>query len=68
MCLRNDFLYISGNSSQYNNILMTLRKVANHPLLLRSLYTDETLLEMASKYCKVLTDYFNGGFGSSLAC
>ncbi|KAM7452234.1 ATP-dependent helicase smarcad1 [Porites harrisoni] len=42
----------SGNSSQYNNILMTLRKAANHPLLLRSLYTDETLLEMAKKYCK----------------
>ena len=58
MCLRNVFLHISGNSSQYNNILMTLRKAANHPLLLRSLYTDENLLEMAKKYCKVLTDYF----------
>ena len=58
MFLRNVFIYISGNSSQYNNILMTLRKAANHPLLLRSLYTDETLLEMAKKYCKVLTDYF----------
>jgi len=58
MFLRKVFIYFSGNSSQYNNILMTLRKAANHPLLLRSLYTDETLLEMASKYCKVLTDYF----------
>lgn len=58
MCFRNVFLYISGNNSQYNNILMTLRKAANHPLLLRSLYTDETLLKMASKYCKVLTNYF----------
>ena len=58
MFLRDVFVFISGNSSQYNNILMTLRKAANHPLLLRSLYTDETLLEMAKKYCKVLTDYF----------
>ena len=58
MFLTNVFIYISGNSSQYNNILMTLRKAANHPLLLRSLYTDETLLKMAKKYCKVLTDYF----------
>ena len=58
MFLRNVFLHISGNGSQYNNILMTLRKAANHPLLLRSLYTDETLLKMAKKYCKVLTDYF----------
>ena len=45
---------VSGGSSQYNNILMMLRKAANHPLLLRNLYKDETLLEMAKKYCKVV--------------
>ena len=31
-----------------------LRKAANHPLLLRNLYQDGALLEMAKKYCKVL--------------
>ena len=33
---------------------MLLRKAANHPLLLRSHYKDDLLLEMAKKYCKVL--------------
>ncbi|XP_078375262.1 SWI/SNF-related matrix-associated actin-dependent regulator of chromatin subfamily A containing DEAD/H box 1-like isoform X2 [Oculina patagonica] len=42
----------SDAGSQYNNILMLLRKAANHPLLLRSHYKDDALLEMAKKYCK----------------
>lgn len=42
----------SDASSQYSNILMLLRKAANHPLLLRSHYKDDVLLEMAKKYCK----------------
>jgi len=42
----------SNSGTQYNNILMMLRKAANHPLLLRSHYNDETLLTMAKKYCK----------------
>ncbi|XP_068755461.1 SWI/SNF-related matrix-associated actin-dependent regulator of chromatin subfamily A containing DEAD/H box 1-like [Montipora capricornis] len=42
----------SNSSSQYSNILMMLRKASNHPLLLRNLYKDGTLLEMAKKYCK----------------
>ncbi|KAJ7385780.1 ATP-dependent helicase smarcad1 [Desmophyllum pertusum] len=42
----------SDAGSQYNNILMLLRKAANHPLLLRSQYNDSALLEMAKKYCK----------------
>ena len=36
---------------------MMLRKAANHPLLLRNLYKDGTLLEMAKKYCKVCISY-----------
>lgn len=42
----------SNSGTQYNNILMMLRKAANHPLLLRSHYNDDTLLTMAKKYCK----------------
>lgn len=49
---------ISDAGSQYNNILMLLRKAANHPLLLRSHYKDGMLLEMAKKYCKVLLEVF----------
>ena len=30
-----------------NNIIMQLRKTANHPLLMRALYTDERVAEMA---------------------
>lgn len=37
---------------------MLLRKAANHPLLLRSHYKDDVLLEMAKKYCKVLLQVF----------
>jgi len=32
-------------------LLMNLRKTANHPLLLRNLYTDTKLTEMSKKYC-----------------
>jgi len=42
----------SDAGSQYSNILMLLRKAANHPLLLRSHYKDDVLLKMAKKYCK----------------
>ena len=43
----------SGNnnrelSSLMNNIIMQLRKTANHPLLLRALYTDARVAEMAA--------------------
>ena len=42
----------SGNnrelSSLMNNIIMQLRKTANHPLLLRALYTDEQVDAMAA--------------------
>ena len=34
-------------SSLMNNIIMQLRKTANHPLLMRALYTDERVAEMA---------------------
>lgn len=37
---------------------MLLRKAANHPLLLRSHYKHDVLLEMAKKYCKVLLQVF----------
>lgn len=47
------FVFHIGSGSQYSNILMLLRKAANHPLLLRNFYKDGTLLEMAKKYCKV---------------
>ena len=47
-------LSFSDTGSQYSNILMLLRKAANHPLLLRSHYKDNVLLEMAKKYCKVV--------------
>ena len=46
--------FLADSASQYSNIVMMLRKAANHPLLLRNLYQDEALLEMAKKYCKVL--------------
>lgn len=45
----------SNSASQYSNIVMMLRKAANHPLLLRNLYQDRALLEMAKKYCKDLS-------------
>ena len=51
-------LSLSDAGSQYSNILMLLRKAANHPLLLRSHYKDDLLLEMAKKYCKVLLQVF----------
>ena len=34
-------------SKQLTNVMMHLRKVANHPLLMRSIYTDDTLRLMA---------------------
>ncbi|RMX46069.1 hypothetical protein pdam_00001996 [Pocillopora damicornis] len=42
----------SDGGSQYSNILMLLRKAANHPLLLRNHFNDSILLKMAKKYCK----------------
>ncbi|XP_022785581.1 SWI/SNF-related matrix-associated actin-dependent regulator of chromatin subfamily A containing DEAD/H box 1-like [Stylophora pistillata] len=42
----------SDGGSQYSNILMLLRKAANHPLLLRNRFNDSILLKMAKKYCK----------------
>lgn len=51
-------LSFSDAGSQYSNILMLLRKAANHPLLLRSHYKDDVLFKMAKKYCKVLLQVF----------
>ncbi|KAJ1537039.1 ATP-dependent helicase smarcad1, partial [Nowakowskiella sp. JEL0078] len=36
-----DLVEISENKSTYSNILMQLRKAANHPLLFREIYTDD---------------------------
>jgi SWI/SNF-related matrix-associated actin-dependent regulator 1 of chromatin subfamily A len=36
-----------------NNIIMELRKAANHPLLRRAIYTDEKIKEMAKKVMTV---------------
>ena len=47
--------FSSDGGSQYSNILMLLRKAANHPLLLRNHFNDSILLKMAKKYCKVWT-------------
>ena len=50
--------FSSDGGSQYSNILMLLRKAANHPLLLRNHFNDSILLKMAKKYCKVWTFFF----------
>lgn len=34
-------------------MLMNLRKVANHPLLVRKLYNHEKLMNMSQSYVKV---------------
>ncbi|XP_032238134.2 SWI/SNF-related matrix-associated actin-dependent regulator of chromatin subfamily A containing DEAD/H box 1 isoform X2 [Nematostella vectensis] len=52
-------------SNQYKNILMALRMMSNHPLLLRNYYKDETLREMAVKYCR---DIENRGSEVDLVC
>lgn len=41
------------NGDNFCNIIMELRKAANHPLLRRSLYTDEKLKQMAKLIIKV---------------
>ena len=34
-------------------LMTNLRKVANHPLLVRNKYTDSKLIEMSKEYAKV---------------
>ena len=34
-------------------MMMKLRKISNHPLLVRHHYTDEKLLKLAKQYCMV---------------
>lgn len=43
-----------GGVTLLNNVLMQLRKVANHQLLLRSSFTDEMLPKMAKDIMQVI--------------
>jgi len=46
----------SSPVSSMNNIFMQLRKIANHPLLVRAYYTNDQIMEIA-QYLSTLDDY-----------
>jgi hypothetical protein len=45
----------SVDAKQFNNVIMQLRKVACHPLLHRSIYTDDIIAKMAKDIMKAST-------------
>jgi SWI/SNF-related matrix-associated actin-dependent regulator of chromatin subfamily A containing DEAD/H box 1 len=42
-----------SNAKQLTNVMMQLRKVANHPLLMRSIYTDDKLKVISKNIMRV---------------
>lgn len=44
---------VEKSKTSWSNIIMQLRKAANHPLLIRSLYNDQKIKEMAKLIMKV---------------
>ena len=50
---------VNAETKQINNVLMELRKISDHPLLIRNLYTDEKLKPMSRDITNVNTSHIN---------
>lgn len=51
-------LWITEKNTEMCNVMMQLRKMANHPLLHRQYYTAEKLKEMSQLMLKVRISYY----------